>query len=308
MDLRLLEYMLRVAELGSINKAATDLQLSQPALSRYISALERDMGAKLFIRTQSGVALTEAGRLCADRARPLLRQLAMVKKEVGDAAAGQLSIGVPPSWQHVFTFIYVRKLATEYPGIRLRVQEGVSHSLRDSLMAGLLDLAIIPFDTAAPSGFIQTPLVREPLVIVGPPSEGFRCEEPVPLSRVSAAKLILPGRPNLLSTQVEHVLKRKGMEFRIAVETDTLALCLDLARQGFGLTIVPACALSSSEAQNGVSWGPLRGMYISWALFENKARSHSPAVREGGALVSKILAETLNTDRWFGAEKVGSGV
>ena len=121
MDSRLLEYFLRVAELGSINKASADLQLSQPALSRHIAALEHELGTRLFTRTQGGVVLTEGGKLLADRARPLLRQFAMVKEQVGEMAAGQLSIGIPPSWQHVFTSPFVERMVAEVPGVTLRV-------------------------------------------------------------------------------------------------------------------------------------------------------------------------------------------
>ena len=86
MDSRLLEYFLRVAELGSINKAAADLHLSQPALSRHVAALEHEMGTKLFNRSQGGVQLTDAGNLLSDRARPLLRQFTMLKAQIGEKA------------------------------------------------------------------------------------------------------------------------------------------------------------------------------------------------------------------------------
>src|SRR5450631_3627565 len=179
MDSRLLEYFLRITELGSINKAAADLQLSQPALSRHVASLEHEMGTKLFNRTQGGVNLTDSGRLLADRARPLLRQFTILKEQVGEKAVGQLAVGIPPSWQHVFTSPFVEKMATQYPGVGLRVHEGVSNMLRDYMFAGLLDLCIVPFDTAAAAGYRQTALVREPLILVGKASDGLKPDEPV---------------------------------------------------------------------------------------------------------------------------------
>lgn len=113
MDSRLIEYFLRVAELGSINKAAADLRLSQPALSRYVASLEHELRAKLFTRTQGGVQLTEAGTLLRERARPILRQLTNLIEQVGDRASGQLSVGVPPSWQFLFTSKFVARLKKE---------------------------------------------------------------------------------------------------------------------------------------------------------------------------------------------------
>ena len=143
MDSRLIEYFLRVAELGSINKAATDLRLSQPALSRHIALLEHQLRAKLFTRTQGGVQLTEAGTLLVERARPILRQLTWLVEQVGDRAAGQLAIGIAPSWRNLFTSNFVARLVADYPRVRLRVHEGVSHELRDVMHAGMLDLAAV---------------------------------------------------------------------------------------------------------------------------------------------------------------------
>ena len=308
MDSRMLEYFLRVAELGSINKAAADLHLSQPALSRHIAALEHEMGTKLFNRSQGGVTLTDSGKLLSDRARPLLRQLTILKEQVGEKAAGQLAIGIPPSWQHVFTSPFVRRMVSQYPAVTLRVYEGVSNVLRDYMFAGLLDLAIVPFDTSPAAGYRQTALVREPLVLVGRPEDGLRQDEPMAPARLDGARLVLPGRPNVLRLQVEHTLSRKGMEFRLAVETDTLTLCMDLARQGVGHTIVPACAVYEHGLRDTISWAPMKGMYLTWALCENQARTHSQAVREGRRLVISTAAQSLAAGIWFGAERVGNSI
>jgi len=302
MDSRLLEYFLRVAELGSINKAAGDMHLSQPALSRHIAALEHEMGSKLFTRTRGGVRITDAGRLLSDRARPLLRQFAILKEQVGEKASGQLTIGIPPSWRGIFTLRLVARLVDEYPGLALRVYEGVSNLLREYLYAGLLDLCIVPFESSPPSGYLQNPLVREPLVLVGHAHAGLRPSEPVPVSRLDGLQLILPGRQNFMRLQVEHHLARKGLTFNLAVETDALSLCLELACQGTGFTVVPACAVSERAGQGVFSWTPIRGMFITWVLCENEARTHSQAVREGRRLVMSTMARSLHKEIWFGAE------
>ncbi|TAL78979.1 MAG: LysR family transcriptional regulator [Burkholderiaceae bacterium] len=303
MDLRLLEYMLRIAELGSINKAAADLHLSQPTLSRHIAALEREMGTKLFIRAQSGVTLTEPGKLLAGRARPLLRQHAILKEQVGEMAAGQLSIGVPPSWQRVFTSPFARTLVAQYPEIKLRVYEGVSNILRDHLLTGILDLCVIPFDSSPPTGFHQTALIREPLILMGSAARKLHPNQSIPLSYLDGENLVLPGRPNVLSSHIEHMLKRKGMVFKVAVETDTLGLCLDLAREGIGYTVMPACTLHDhAYITDTMSWTPIQGLFVTWALNESLARSHSHAVHEGRKVVLKTLAGTLESNVWFGAE------
>jgi LysR family nitrogen assimilation transcriptional regulator len=121
-------------------------------------------------------------------------------------------------------------------------------------------------------------------------------------------RLVLPGKPNVLRGQVEHTLGRKGMEFRLVVETDTLTLCLDAARQGLGCTVVPACTVHEHGFGDSISWAPIRGMFMTWALCENQARTHSQAVREGRRLVLNTVAESLASRVWFGAERVGSAM
>lgn len=308
MESRLLEYFLRVAELGSINKAAADLQLSQPALSRHIAALEHEMNTQLFTRTQGGVVLTDAGKLLADRARPVLRQFAILKEQVGEMAAGQVAIGIPTSWQHVFTSPLVERMTERFPSVTLRVHEAVSNVLRDYMFAGLLDLCVVPFATTPAAGYRQTALVREPLVLVGNKDSGLHPQEPVQVTRLDATKLVLPSRPNVLRAQVEHTLARKGMSFRVIVETDTLTLCLDLARRGVGYTVVPACAVHYAGFGPAITWAPLRGMYMTWALCENQARSHSPAVREGRRMVFETIADAITSRGWHGVESASSAV
>jgi LysR family transcriptional regulator, nitrogen assimilation regulatory protein len=305
MDSRLIEYFLRVTELGSINKAATDLRMSQPALSRHIALLEHQMRAQLFIRTQGGVVLTDAGTLLLERARPILRQLTKLVEEVGDRAAGQLSIGMAPSWQHMFTAAYIARLVEEYPGVSLRVHEGASHELREAMHSGMLDLAIVPFEGSPPQGYVHTPLVREPLILVSRNESLLQSDKPVALSRLDNSRLALPGKPNVIRTQIENAMERRGLEFKTVFEIDAMNLSIELARKGACETVTPCCAISGNERmENEVAWSPIRGMYMTWALCENTARSHSPAVREGRKLVFKLVDEIVGRGKWLGAVRL----
>lgn len=290
MDSRVLEYFLRTSELGSINRAAADLHLSQPALSRLIASLEHEMGTKLFTRASDGVRLTNAGKLLADRARPLLRHFNILKDQIAQTAVGQLAIGIPPSLEQVFTADFVQAMQAQCPDVNLRVFEGVSHILREHMLAGVLDLCVVPFDEATPTGYRQQPVVREPLVLVCQVGCGLAQHPAVALARLDGLRLVLPGKANVLRVHIEHSLVRKGLRFQLAVETDTLALCLTLTRVGVGSTVVPASALYGHKQGESLEWAPIKGLSTTWALFTNQARVHSQAVRQGEALVSECLA------------------
>jgi len=308
-DSRLIEYFLRVAELGSINRAAADLRLSQPALSRHIALLEHQLRAKLFTRTRGGVRLTEAGTLLVERAGPILRQWTSLIDQVGDRAAGQLSIGVAPSWRDFFTSNFVARLVAEYPGVRLRVHEGVSHELREAMHSGMLDLAIVPFEGSPPQGYVHTPLVREPLVLVSARKEGLRPDKPVPLSRLQHRKLALAGKQNVIRSTIEHSMARRNIEFKVLFELDAMHLSMELARRGIADTVTPCCAVSGNTYwEEFISWSPIRDMYMTWALCENTARSHSQALREGRRLVLELVDEIIESKIWRGAERVHADI
>ena len=310
MESRLLEYMLRVAELGSISKAAVDLQLSQPALSRHIAVLEEEMRTKLFTRTQGGVIPTEAGKLLIERARPLLQQLSQLKEDLGDAAAGQLTIGVPPYWRTVLTTPFVQRLRAEHPGIQLRVHERLTQVIRAQMLEGVLDLCVLPFEAEAPTGFTQTALVREPLVLFGSAGDGLSPQEPVAISRLDGASLILPAQSDPLRAHLEHMLRRRDVGYRVVVETDSLGQSLQFASRGIGLTVLPACALTAlgdyGVADSRIAWSPIRGLAMTWSLFESQARLHSRAVREGKRLVTETLRASVDAGIWYGAEAMAS--
>lgn len=304
MDAKLLEYFLRVAELGSINKAAADLHVSQPALSRHIATLEHELRVKLLHRTARGVRLTEAGNTLCDRARPILRQMAQLNEELLQRSAGQVALGMPPSWQRLITGPLVKRLTNEYPRIALRVYEGINIVLREYMNAGLLDVGIVAAGTPQVPGFSRTPLVREPLLLVGDRKAGLDPADPVTLSRLRHIKLVMPGGPNIVRQYIEHMLTRHNHPFRIAVEAETLALCLELARHGVGYTVVPYCALYEHPRGGEVSWAPIRRLELAWALVENEARLHSSAVRETRRLLLEQVAHRISGGEWATAEQV----
>ena len=302
MDSKSIEFFLRVVEFGSINKAAGDLNISQPSLSRIMRSLEHEIGAVLFTRSQGGVQLTDAGRLLSERARPLLAQFALLKEQLGETS-GQVALGIPPSWQEVITSELIKRIMTGSPNVTLRIHEGVSHVLRENMIAGLLDLCIVPFSSSPLSGYTQTNLIREPLLLVGHKSERLDSTIPVDLQKLNGIKLVLPSKPNSIRQLIEHSLQRQSLKFKLAMQVDTLGLCMNVASQNLAFTVVPACAVINIKDDHEISWSPIKSLYLTWALFENEARFHSPAVKECRRALVETLQNCLSSGRWIGAEK-----
>lgn len=308
MDARLLDYFLRVVELGSINRAAAELRLSQPSLSRWLVLLEREVGAPLLIRTRQGIRVTDAGRLLADRAGPILRQFQALRDEVGRKASAQVALGMPFSMQRLVTAPFADEIARQYVHIVLRVYEGINNAIRKWMEDGLIDVGVMVCTERTPDNFTTVPLVTEQLLLVGNAKAGLRLDTPVPLGRLDRAPIILPGRPNVVRAQVENAVRRAGYDYHNRFEAETLSLCLELTRRGLGYTVMPYCALHGLvDDATALSAAPIRDLHLTWALHMNRAREHSVPVRRLiGALQSFMTARVLSGE-WRFASAVRGG-
>jgi LysR family nitrogen assimilation transcriptional regulator len=296
---RVLEYFLRVVEHGSINRAAEELRLSQPSLSRWLTLLERDVGTQLLIRTRRGIRLTDAGSLLVERVRPILRQLDLLREEIGRKGQTALTIGMPLSMQRVVTVPFVEQISNANPNMTLRVHEGINNALRKWMEEGLLDLAIMTNLEHAPPHFETTPLVREQLILVGDRHSKLRMETTVPLSRLGIADMILPGRPNVIRSYVENAVTRAGQTYRNRIEAETLSLCLELTRRGLGYTVMPYCALHGRLDRAGELRGaPISGLTLSWDLCVNRTRVHAVVVRAVAEALRKFVEAQINSGGW----------
>src|SRR6476620_9838856 len=100
MDLRQIEYFVRVAELGSFTRASIALDVAQPALSRQVRLLEVELRQNLLVRNGRGAVPTEAGQLLLEHGRGILHQVQRAREELGrvrGALSGRVAVGVPPS-------------------------------------------------------------------------------------------------------------------------------------------------------------------------------------------------------------------
>lgn len=302
MEVRILEYFLRVVELGSINRAAAELHLSQPSLSRWLSLLEREVGTPLLIRTRQGIRVTDAGQLLVDRSAPVLRQIELLVGEVGAKARAQIALGMPTSMQRLITAPFVRQIADGHPDLSLRVYEGINPTLRAWMEAGLLDAAIVALSERVPDRFDTIPLVREQLVLVGSAAAGLSVDRPAAISDLADVDLIQPGQENLIRKQIESELRRRGHAYHGRIEAETVPLCLELTRLGVGYTVLPGCAVAGRLDPSELTAAPIDGMFLTWAMRVNRARDHSTAVRLVTSSLVDFIVEQVDAGHWRFAE------
>ena len=292
LDLRLLWYFKRTAEIGSLTKAAAELGTSQPALTRHIMRLERELRAALLLRDQRGVTPTEAGALVLDKAETLLRLEQAMKDDIDTLSrtvAGDVALCMPSSMHWIVTLPMTVVVAAKFPDIRLRLMDGFHHLSRAQLKSRSADLGIIVYDPESVlEGVDCRPIATEQLCLVGstPPAVP---PGPVHLAKIAGLPLILPNGQNLLSRRLELAFRRAQLSPDI-IEVDSYQLITDLLHQSRGYTIAPSCFVAPGR-EDKYWWSPIVNLSITWAIAIQEARARSPAV----AAVAEVLRQHISS-------------
>lgn len=259
MDFKHLRAFLAVAETGSVSRAAEMLHLVQPAVSRQIRLLEDDVGAPLFVRERHGMVLTQEGHALAGYARRAMLELDRARAEIGGTSAGVsglVTLGLLPSTIDQVAAPLVAAAARQYPGIRMRIAMGYAGTLRRWLETGEVDAALL-YGSERPSEWQATPLIEEPLWLIGPPDCGLRASRPVPLPALDGRRLILPSAPHGIRALVDHACAVARVAPDVAAETNALSVQRSLVLHGHGWTILPPSAVAEDLRGNRLAGAPL---------------------------------------------------
>lgn len=239
MDLKQLEYFVRVADLRSFTRASIDIDVAQPALSRQVRQLEVELRQNLLVRHGRGVTLTEVGEIFLDHARGILHQIKRARESVDqlrDAYAGRVAVGFPPSLAKQLTVPLSRACRQRLPNATLSVTESPSTALQGALMAGRLDIALVY--NPPPSDEVDSVVIlEEELVLVGSATTDV-LRGSLALPDLAVVPIVIPTRPNPIRTLVELELANIGRRPQIAMEIDGIPAILDLVLDGVGHAVL----------------------------------------------------------------------
>ncbi|RRH94293.1 LysR family transcriptional regulator [Pseudomonas aeruginosa] len=247
MELRHLRYFAAVAEELHFGRAAERLGISQPPLSQQIQALEEEIGARLFERTNRRVELTDAGRLFLDESRQVLAQVdkaVLLARRAHLGELGELKIGFTSSAPFTSTIpSSIHAFRKAYPDVHLDLQEMSSRQVLKALLEESLQVGVIR-PLALPDAVHWVELFREPLVAV------LRADHPLAAgSEDGLAIAALAEEPFVffprsygtgLYDQVIALTRQAGFSPRIAQEASEAMTIIGLVSAGLGVSILPA--------------------------------------------------------------------
>lgn len=252
MNLKQLEYFVRVAELGSFSKAALVLNIAQPALSRQVRLLETDLHVNLLTRNGRGVVLTEVGQRLFDHSIGILQLVARATEDIEaarDEPAGRIVIGLPPSMGRLLTQPLVEGFRRSLPKARLAIVEGLSAHLAEWIATGRVDVGLL--HNPEPQAALEvTPVLDEPLGVVSPAGAGATkkagAAATVTLAELARLPLILPERSHAIRKLLETQAALTGHKLNVALEISSVQSILELVRGGHGHAILTPTALVAS--------------------------------------------------------------
>lgn len=146
MELRVLNYFLAVAREENFTKAAQQLHLTQPTLSRQISDLEQELGVKLFIRSNHNIILTEDGMILKRRAQEILSLADKTKRDFmqkEEALSGTISIGSGEFRSTEYLAKIIAQFRKQYPNVKYEIYSGNASNIRDYIERGFLDIGLM---------------------------------------------------------------------------------------------------------------------------------------------------------------------
>lgn len=291
MDLRQLGYFVSVVDAGSFSRAAVALNLAQPTLSRQVGLLEAELGQRLFVRTGRGATLTEAGQALVVHARLMLDTAQRAREELRELHAspgGRITVGLPPRVAAGLGATLVTQFRERFPRAAVTVSEGLSLHLREWLIDGRLDLALL-FDPLPTPQLDYETLLRESLLMVAP-ADGPRLPARVSFASLADWPMVLPSAPNAIRSLVDAVARPRRVQLQVVAEVGSVQTVVQLVRQGVGCTVLPESALPDESGPHGLQRAPIVAPVVrnNLVLAMPRARPATRLMRETVALLKSL--------------------
>lgn len=289
MDVGRLLTLREVIHQGSFSAAAQELSLTQPAVSRQVSLLERQLGVQLVLRTRQGARPTEAGRLLAEHADAIRGRLSLAQEQLDElrgVRSGLVRLGTYFSALVRIASDAEGLCAQRHPGLRLVSYLHPPDEAFQLLLAGQLELAIVFDDDfeprAVPPEIRLVHLFDDPIVLLLPPRHRLARRRRIALCDVQGETWI-KAHEGSAARLVEHLCRRDGLDPRIVLagRGDEPIEVQGLVAGGAGVALMPALAVWLSDHDvvvRPIADAPIR--HVSAALLRDQRGPGALAVLE----------------------------
>lgn len=277
MDTDQFRQFLAVARLGNITRAAEELAISQPALSRSMQRLEEEFGQQLLERKTRAVALTEAGSLLRARAEQVLGILDDTRAQIADdGGSGRVRIGAIPTIAPYLLPRFLSDCRGALPNAELLVQEDTTDQLLGRCKQGEIDLAIVALPIA--SKHIETQeLFAEELLLAMPTGHPLATKKRVTLDDLQPHPFVLLGEAHCLTDSVVAFCRQRSFHPVSVERAIQLATVQELVALGHGVSLIPEMVRRADASSTRVyrsldGTRPRRSIAMAWNPYRFESR------------------------------------
>lgn len=246
MDLKHIKTFLCVFEECNITRAASKLNIVQPAVSTQIRHLETELGISLFERSTRGMAPTPAGRLLYRLFEPVVASFRAAEKQalqLSGKAVEDIRIGLSPYVSSAVLSAVLHDFRVRFPTVEVHIDEQYSPVLIERVGAGDLDLALTS-NVAVPANLVSVQIFEEELVLVEKGSSAGAAPENVDFADLSTRGLILPKARHGYRQVLDNAAEAAGIKLSVLLEIDSSGPLLEMVSQGELATVVPEVTAS----------------------------------------------------------------
>lgn len=237
-----LRIFVRVARLLSLRKAAGELNISQPSITRHLKALEGQLGAKLFLKTNTGIQLTEPGRRCLSHAIGILRQVQALRDEVSarNGRPKRLTVGATYSAAALLMPAAIADFKRSHPEVEIQLSTANRRRIEELVLASQLEIAVVTGSGVTATELVAERFRRQTLVVFALKNHPISGRGPLPVEKLEEFPLVVRENYDGRGT-VEHLLKQlrgRGLKLEIALRCDSPDAVKAAVQKGLGLGIV----------------------------------------------------------------------
>ena len=252
-DLNLYKVFYTVATVGNITKAADELYISQPAVTKAIHTLETNLGGVLFIRTKKGVTLTEEGKVLLGYVKNILTEARNAENKFNSLIKleeGKIRIGASATVSKHFLMPYIAEFHRLYPNIDIEITNELTINLISDLRNGYVDFLVtnLPTKEALDMDITVCAKLHDTFAV----SEKYLEKEnkEYTLKELLEHKIVTQKEPSNTRAFLNNYMKANGVEFKPDIEIVSYGLVTEFVKAGFGIGYITK-EFAKTELESG---------------------------------------------------------
>lgn len=283
MQIQLLQYFQCIARLGNFTKAAQELHIAQPALSKQMARLESEIGAELFVRTGRGIKLTEAGSMLLFHCERILADWEMASrsiKDLGLSGRGYVRLAMYPTFVWYLLPQFLPGFVRSNDSIDLEIEQGLNETVLDWVIGHHMEAGIVTAPVSHPQ-LRELPLHVEEFGLLIPAGHPWSGRDCVPLVELHQQPLILSTMNRWYESFILPIFTQLAIQPQVRLVVHQYDVIKELVRANLGVALVPVNAYrmwQKNEASIGselliVPIDPPLQRQLLWIERQDRARS-----------------------------------